>query len=88
MKTKDEILKKIQESIEEISLGVVTAENARPDCRIIGDLRLDSLDYATVMLALERWSGVKIKEDSVNWATVQTVDQLANLFVAHQQCSR
>jgi acyl carrier protein len=85
MKTKSEIVKKIQETIEEVSLGAVTAEKALPESRIIGDLGLDSLDYATVMLSLERWSGVKIKEDSVNWATVQTVDQLAGLFEAHQQ---
>jgi acyl carrier protein len=85
MKTKSEIVKKIQETIEDVSLGAVTEAQAHPDSRIIGDLGLDSLDYATVMLSLERWSGVKIKEDSVNWATVQTVDQLASLFEDHQK---
>ena len=85
MKTKSEIVKKIKETIAEVSLGAVTEEQVLSDSRIIGDLGLDSLDYATVMLSLERWSKVKIKEDSVNWATVQTVDQLAGLFEAHQK---
>lgn len=84
MKQKQEIIHKIQQAIEEISLGVVTANQCEPTKRLIGDCGLDSLDYAAVMLTVEQWSGIKIKEDSVNWSHVQSIDQLAALFEEHQ----
>jgi acyl carrier protein len=84
MKTRAELVSKIQETIEEVSLGNVPLQRIQPQSRLIGDLGLDSLDYATVMLSVEKWSGIKIKEDAVNWATVQTVEQLAALFEAQQ----
>ena len=83
MKSKIEILEKLKESIHEVSLGMVALESIRPESRIIGDLGLDSMDYATVMLTVERWSGIKIKEDGVDWSKVQTVDQLADLIMAN-----
>lgn len=85
MKKKSEIVAKIQEAIEEVSLGEIPVSRATPESRLIGDLGMDSLDYASVMLAVERWSGIKIREDSVDWSAVQTVDQLADLFIGHQQ---
>jgi acyl carrier protein len=81
---KSEIVHKIQETIEEVSLGNIPMQRIEPQSRLIADLGLDSLDYATVMLIIERWSGIKIKENSVNWSAVQTVDQLAALFEEHQ----
>lgn len=84
MRKKSEIIQKIQETIEEVSLGNIAAQKIGPQSRLILDLGLDSLDYATVMLTVERWSGIKIKEDTVNWAAVQTVDQLATLFEEYQ----
>jgi acyl carrier protein len=84
MKQKIEIVLKIQETIEELSLGNVPAKQISPENRLIADLGLDSLDFATVMLTVEKWSGIKIKEDLVNWSAVQTVDQLAALFEEHQ----
>lgn len=81
---KSEIVHKIQETIEEVSLGNIPMQRIESQSRLIADLGLDSLDYATVMLTIERWSGIKIKENSVNWPAVQTVDQLAALFEEHQ----
>lgn len=83
MKTKSEILEKLGESIHEVSLGAVAVDRILPESRIIGDLGLDSMDYATVMLTVERWSGIKIKEDGVDWSKVQTVEQLADLIMAN-----
>jgi acyl carrier protein len=64
---------------------MVEMDSIRPESRIISDLGLDSMDYATVMLMTERWSGIKIREDGVDWSKIQTVDQLADLVVKHQK---
>jgi len=85
MKEKSEIIKRIQTAIEEVSLGAISLDRIQPSSRLIGDLGLDSLDYASVMLNVENWSGIKIKEDLVNWSKVQTVEELAALFEAHQK---
>jgi acyl carrier protein len=85
MKNKSDIIKQICQSIEEVSLGAINAQNIAIDDRLIGDLGLDSLDYATVMLSVERWGSIKIREDAVNWAVIQTVEQLAVLFEQHQE---
>ena len=43
------------------------------------------MDYATIMLATEQKLGIKIREDGVRWAEIQTVEQLADLFFRHLQ---
>lgn len=78
-----QIQQMIAQQIEEISLGQSPASTIEPHHRLIGDLNLDSLDYATVLLACERDLGVKVQEDGVDWAQLQSVAQLAE-FLANQ----
>ena len=81
MKTKEQIFNKIREIIEEVSLGVTKACDIKESDKLIDDLGLDSLDYAEVMLSCEEWVGVKIKEDTISWGNVSTVENLADIFV-------
>lgn len=83
MKTREDIIEHIKIQIEESSLGAVAAESVTADSRIIADLGLDSMDYATIMLATEQKFEIKIREDGVRWAEIQTVGQLADLFMLH-----
>lgn len=71
---------KIKSLIEEVSLGVHKAEDVQDTTRLIADLGMDSLDYATVFLSCEQWAQIKVQEDGVVWADIQTVAQLAALF--------
>jgi len=84
MKSKDEIVEQIKILVEDISLGETPADAIAPDDRLIVDLGLDSLDYASVLLGCERWLGIKVREDGVDWSQITTVDQLA-AFLAGQQ---
>ena len=81
MKSQSEIVQHIAHAIEDATLGRVPAATIKPTDRIIADLKLDSLDYATVMLGCERWSGIKLDENRVEWAEIDTVEKLAGLFV-------
>jgi len=83
MKTKEDILNSIKQAAEEISLGRLQASSLSADARIIGDLALDSMDYATIMLLTEQKTAIKIREEGVDWAKIQTLDQLADLFVTN-----
>jgi len=49
--------------------------------RLLDDLGLDSLDYATVLLSCEQWLGIAIDEDGIDWRTVATVEELADFFL-------
>lgn len=81
MKSKKEIITKLTELIEEQSLGRIPASTVASTDRIIEDLGLDSLDFATIMLSCEEWLAIKIDENKVRWSDVRTVDSLADLFV-------
>lgn len=81
MKSKEEYCKKIKEAIEEVSLGVHAASKLSDSDQIMADLKIDSLDYATILLTCETWSGVKVKEDGVIWSEVNTIEKLAELLV-------
>lgn len=81
MKLKQEVIEYIQQQVETVSLGSHSATGITKESRIIGDLGLDSMDYATIMLATETFTGIKIKEDGVRWAEIQTIEQLADLFL-------
>lgn len=80
MKTKNEIINFIGAVIYEISLYQITPDQVTPETKIIQDLGLDSMDYATVMLRVEQWLDVKVPEDKINWAEIQTVEQLVIVF--------
>ena len=83
MRTKIEIIEYLRATIEEATFGRVKAIDIALDSRLLGEVGLDSLDYATVMLACEQWSGIKIREDMVHWGQVDTLAKLADLFVTH-----
>lgn len=84
MKSKDQVLIRLKESIEEITLGAKQASNISDRDSIISDIGLDSLDYASILLDMEQWLGIHVKEDGVNWRAIQTVEQLAT-FLGEQQ---
>jgi acyl carrier protein len=84
MQSKGAIVTYIAEQIEEVSLGARAAAAIAPDDRIIDDLGLDSLDYATVLLACEKWLDIKVSEDDVDWRAIDTVEKLA-AFLEQQQ---
>ena len=84
MKTYEEILTRITTLIEDISLGVNKASEIYPNARILSDLGLDSLDYASDLLDCEKWLGVKVQEEGVDWSRLATVAHLA-AFMEQQQ---
>lgn len=84
MKSKEQIIVKLKELIEEISLGMVKAATIHPNAQIIAELGMDSLDYATLMLSCEGWLGIRIKEDSVKWQEIRTIDDLAEMLEKQQ----
>ena len=81
MKTRTEIIHHLAAAIESATFGRVPASAIQPHDRLIADLKLDSLDYATVMLGCEQWSGRKLDENNVNWADIDTVEKLAGAFM-------
>lgn len=78
------IIGKLKYFIEDVSLGNTISTAILPDNRIIDDLGLDSLDFASVLLACEQWLGIKVQEREVDWRTIQTVKELAQ-FLYQQQ---
>ena len=85
LKTVKDIELKLAELVEESTLGSVPSVKATPDRKIIDELGLDSLDYASVMLSCERWLGSKVDERSVNWREIQTLGQLAEVLFRSQE---
>lgn len=80
MRSLDEVTGFLARVIEDVTVGAVPATSVSVDTAIQGDLGLDSLDFATVMLAAEEWLGVALDESAVDWASVRTVGQLAALL--------
>ncbi len=84
MRTRSEIEAQICIEVEEATLGARSAAKIRSTDSLLNDLGLDSLDYATVLLSCERWLGVRVREDGVDWGSIATVGQLAE-FLERQQ---
>jgi acyl carrier protein len=84
MRTREEIAGRIRQVVEEVTLGATKALTIEGSASLLGDLRLDSLDYATVLLSCEEWLGVRIPEDRVDWRLIGTVDGLASFLYAQQ----
>ena len=87
MKTQQEIQKYIAQIVEEISLDQRTATDVHPGQRIISDLGFDSLDYASILLRCEKWLGIKVKEDGVDWSKITTVGELAAFLESNQDAN-
>jgi acyl carrier protein len=84
MKSKDEMIQQIKVLVEETTLGEYKADEIQTTQKLQNDFGIDSLDYATIMLRLEEWCGIKIKEDGINWSEVQSIEELASLFIKQQ----
>lgn len=54
-----------------------------PDTALLDDVGLDSLDYATVVVRTEDELGVKLREEDIDWPSVRTIGQLADVFERH-----
>ena len=85
MRNTDEIERKLASLIEDISLGIHKADKIKSSQTIMGDLGLDSLDYAAAMLGCEEWLDVKVVESAVDWRQVRTVGDLAELLCRSQK---
>lgn len=81
MNDKDKIVDHLKKTIVEVTLGNVKEEDLTKSTLLMEDLNLDSLDYASVMLAGEEFSGKKLNEDQINWRDIKTIDDLASLFL-------
>jgi acyl carrier protein len=84
MKSRAEIADRIRTVVEEVTQGSSKAASIDGSASLLEDLRLDSLDYATVLLGCEEWLGVRVPEDRVDWRRIGTVDGLAG-FLFEQQ---
>ncbi|MEM7557739.1 MAG: hypothetical protein AAF394_01325 [Planctomycetota bacterium] len=84
MKSKDDIAQDIKYLVEEVSLGATAADSIRGEDKLMADLKLDSLDYATVLLGCARLVGTNVREDGVDWSEIVTVDQLATFLETQQ----
>lgn len=84
MKNKSETIEYIKTLIEETSFGEIKATGISESQALIGDLGIDSLDFATIMLGCETWLQVKVKEDQIDWSKVRTIEQLADVLTKSQ----
>ena len=84
MRTETEIASYMRAIIEDITLGQVAASAIHEDARLLDDLGLDSLDYGSTLLECERWLGIKVREDRVNWREIRTVRELSAFLFAQQ----
>lgn len=81
MQDKNKIIDYLKKTIVEVTLGNVKEEDLTEDTKLMEDLSLDSLDYASVMLAGEEFSGKKLNENDIDWRDIKTIGQLASLFL-------
>ena len=84
MKSKGEVLARVKETVEEVLLGAKKAANIPDNALLIAELGLDSLDYASVLLELEQWLGLRIREEGVSWGEIRSVSQLADFLYREQ----
>jgi len=80
MKSVNNVIAFIKETAEEISLGRLKRTEIGDEASILAELSLDSLDYATIVVSCEQFSGVKVMDREIDWGSVHTVRQLASLF--------
>lgn len=85
MRSRTEIVYHLKLECVDVSLGRLHLDSILDYDNILQDLALDSLDYATIMLACERWLDIHIEEHDVDWTQLQTIAQLANFLYQCQQ---
>ncbi len=84
MKELNEIIEYLKIAIEEATLGNFVKNNISDDSLLMDEIGLDSLDYASIMLAGETFVGRKINENDVVWRDIKSVKQLAELIYRAQ----
>ena len=84
-KTKNEIVDKLIAEIVDLRLGQIDAKAIRSTDSIVIDLAIDSLDYASLLFSCEEWLNARVDENTVNWAEVSTIDDLADLLFKSQE---
>lgn len=80
MKKREDILEFILHEIHEVSLGQLPPDQISPEANLLDELGLDSLDYATIVLSTERWTGVRVMDRVDDWSTVRSPADLVRLF--------
>ena len=77
---KNKVIDHICEQIEIVTLGRLKSTDVNPKDKLIEDIGIDSLDYASILLNCEDKLKIKVKEEGVDWRKIQTVDDLANFL--------
>ena len=84
MKPLSDIINHLKLVIEDVSLGKINRNEIAGDSVLL-DLGIDSLDFASIMLAGETFIGGKIDENGIDWRNVRTVLQLSELLYKSQK---
>lgn len=84
MKALSDIIAYLKLVIEEVSLGQIDSKSINGD-DVLLDLGIDSLDFASIMLAGETFVGGKVNENNIDWRNIQTVTQLAQVIYECQK---
>lgn len=83
-KPRHEIVLFLAKSIGQVLGERLAGKPVTADSDLMDELGLDSLEYATVLLSCERWLGIRIVEQGVDWSALSTVGSLAG-FLEEQQ---
>lgn len=84
MKPLSDIVSHLKLVIEDVSLGKVNRNDINGDSVLL-DLGIDSLDFASIMLAGETFVSSKVDENGIDWRNIRTVTQLAELLYRCQK---
>lgn len=84
MRRKDEIKRHLKIGLSNATLGQIRAGAIQDSDVPSTDLGLDSLNLATTLLEVERWLGIRTRDDNVDSAGGRTVEQLADLLYKRQ----
>ena len=81
--TRERILRIAEIIIEELKLEEITPESFDPDMDLVGELGVDSMDLATVVLVLQDEYGVFIDED--DYPKLKTIRMIAEYLQSRLQ---
>ena len=81
---RQEIVEFLGGAIRDVAGNRLADSPVGPDSHLMDDLGLDSLEYATVLLSCERWLGIRIVEQGVDWSSLSTVGSLASFLEGQQ----
>ena len=84
MKPLSDIINHLKFVIEDVTLGKVSRNSINGDSVLL-DLGIDSLDFASIMLAGETFVSSKVNENGIDWRNIRTVSQLAQLLYESQK---